>query len=166
MLRIALESLDTPARAILPKDCDLIANGDPLDSDPTDVNTEFFETTFNQVDVIVIPGFVASDSQGRSVLLGRGGSDDTALFLAQKLKAECRLIKDVDGIFEFDPARPGPAPRQFTAISWEDAAEVAGVLVQPKAIMFAHNHKLCFSVAALYSTGGTEVGHGPTSFYN
>ena len=165
LLRIALESSDTPARAILPKDCSLLANGDPLDSDPFDVNTDFFGTTFDLVDVIVIPGFIASDSNGRSVLLGRGGSDDTALFLAQKLEAECRLIKDVDGIFEFDPARPGPVPKHFSAISWEDAAEVAGVLVQPKAIKFAHNHKLCFSVSALYSAGGTKVGYGPTSFY-
>jgi aspartokinase len=30
------------------------------------------------------------------VLLGRGGSDLTALFLAKNLEARCRLLKDVD----------------------------------------------------------------------
>ncbi len=165
LLRIALESSATPARAISPTDCGLMADGDPLDADPFEVQVSFFNELFDHVDVAVIPGFIASDKHGRSVLLGRGGSDDTALFLAQQLSAECRLIKDVDGIFEYDPARPGPAPRQFDTISWEDAAEVAGVLVQPKAIKFAQKHKLQFSVSALHSKDGTKVGHGPTSFH-
>jgi homoserine dehydrogenase len=164
LLRIALESSDIPAKAISPRDCRLLADGDALDADPYDVDINFLHVQFDRVDVVVIPGFVACDSEGRTVLLGRGGSDDTALYLAQRLEADCRLVKDVDGIFEFDPARPGPRPRQYKTITWRDALAVAGVLVQPKAIRFAETHSMSFTVLSLVSNGGTTVGSEPTLF--
>jgi len=84
------------------------------------------------------------------------------LFVAQQLKAGCRLVKDVDGIFERDPNLPGPAPQHFVTINWSDALEVASKLVQPKAIKFAEQHQMSFEVTSIGTTGGTLVGPGPT----
>jgi homoserine dehydrogenase len=98
------------------------------------------------------------------VLFGRGGSDDTALFLADQLQADCILLKDVDGVFEYDPALPGPPPRVFSQISWQHALEVAGVLVQPKAIRFAEERGLKFAVRSIGSSGGTWIGRGESKF--
>ena len=53
--------------------------------------------------VVVLPGFVGQAQTGQTTLLGRGGSDLTALFLAKSLGGYCRLIKDVDGLYTSDP---------------------------------------------------------------
>ena len=54
--------------------------------------------------VVVFPGFIGRDETGNRTILGRGGSDLTALFLAHQMKAKCVLIKDVDGLYTRDPA--------------------------------------------------------------
>ena len=128
LLRIALEPLSVTAKVIAPSDCGLLANGKPLDANPIDLDVDEIHRLLENADVTVTPGFAACDDLGRSVPLGRGDSDDTALFLAQQLGAKCRLIKDVDGIFEFDPARSGPPPRRFRKITWRDGIRLAGVL--------------------------------------
>ncbi len=60
----------------------------------------------------MLPGFVGRDASGRTSVLGRGGSDLTAVFLARELEGSCRLVKDVDGLYTADPASSGcPAVR-------------------------------------------------------
>lgn len=55
--------------------------------------------------VPVVAGFQCVDESGGLRVLGRGGSDATAVHLAAALGAEvCHLVKDVGGIFERDPA--------------------------------------------------------------
>lgn len=64
--------------------------------------------------VLVLTGFYGLDSEGRVVLFGRGGSDDTASASAASLEAETlELWKDVPGCMSSDPkivagARPVP----------------------------------------------------------
>ena len=59
---------------------------------------------FKKYRVLIIPGFVAKDTKGRIVTLGRGGSDISAFLIAELLKAkELILIKEVEGILNLDP---------------------------------------------------------------
>ncbi len=162
LLSIALERVGLTTQLLSPEGIGLMAEGPPLDSDPCKIDIGAVQNYLHSCQVAVLPGFIACDDQGQTVLLGRGGSDDTALFVAQQLKASCRLVKDVDGIFERDPDIPGPAPRRFETISWPDALKVAGKLVQPKAILFAEKHQMSFEVASIGTKGGTLVGPGPT----
>lgn len=54
--------------------------------------------------VVIVPGFISSDSQGNVTNLGRGGSDYTAAILAANLDAEVLEIwTDVDGFMTADP---------------------------------------------------------------
>lgn len=54
--------------------------------------------------VPVVCGFVGRSLSGKITTLGRGGSDTTAVLLAQCLGAdELVLVKDVDGIYSADP---------------------------------------------------------------
>ncbi|MBI4054938.1 MAG: aspartate kinase [Elusimicrobia bacterium] len=58
--------------------------------------------------VPVLCGFVGQDAQGRVVTLGRGGSDLSAFLFAEAIRAqEVLLIKDVPGVFSWDPRTPG-----------------------------------------------------------
>lgn len=165
LLALALDRAGIPAIRLGPEACGLVAAGDPLDSDPCAIDADALHAALADHAVAVVPGFIALDAQGRSVLLGRGGSDLSALFIADALGADCRLIKDVDGIYERDPAAATVRPRRFTAISWQDALGVAGRLVQPKAIGFAAERRLAFDVAALGAAHATRVGPGPSTLH-
>jgi len=162
LLTMALERSGLSCAVVEPAAIALLAEGDPLDSDPVSVDADILCRQLAASQVLVLPGFYAVDEHGRTVLLGRGGSDDTALFIARALGAACRLVKDVGGIFERDPAVPGPAPRRYATIHWDEALGVAGKLVQPKAIRYARAHGLSFEVTALNTSAGSLVGPGPT----
>jgi aspartate kinase len=87
--------------------------------------------------VVVVPGFLATDSTRAIVSLGRGGSDLTAVLLAEGLQAcRCELIKDVPGYFTSDPHRD-PAARHLPQLSFAQALKLAAEgcdLVQRTAI--------------------------------
>lgn len=92
-------------------------------------------------------------------LLGRGGSDLTALFVAERLGAQdCRLVKDVDGLYSEDPAGAVAEPRRYRRASWEELLEVGGNLVQRKAVEFARRHRLSFTIGAPLSDEPTRIG--------
>lgn len=165
LLSMALEEAGIAAGLAMPVDVALLSDGAALDADPQSLDCRTLRAMLRKHPVVVMPGFISIDAVGRTALLGRGGSDLTALFIAQQLEnAPCRLIKDVDGIYESDPAVAARKPRRFTGITWDQALQVAGKLVQPKAIQFAREHRLTFDVAAIGAPAGTNVGVSCSSF--
>jgi aspartate kinase len=87
--------------------------------------------------VAVVPGFFATNAASQIVSLGRGGSDLTAVLLAEGLRAcRCELIKDVPGYFTSDPHKDSAA-RHIPFLSFEQAITMAAEgcnLVQRQAI--------------------------------
>lgn len=140
----------------------LRTHGDAADGEPVAVDRAALLSALERVPVVVVPGFVGVDEHGGSTLLGRGGSDMTAIFLAHELGARCRMVKDVDGWFERDPALPGPAPARWTRLSWDDALADGAPVVQPKAVALARGRRQEFAVGALGTARPTLVGAGPT----
>jgi aspartokinase/homoserine dehydrogenase 1 len=60
--------------------------------------------SFEQADVHILPGFIASNVKGETTTLGRGGSDFTAAILANALSASMLEIwTDVSGMFTANP---------------------------------------------------------------
>ncbi len=139
----------------------IIAEGDPLDAAPVAFQESVLSRALRTHDVAIVPGFVASDALGRTLLLGRGGSDLTAVFLGEKLGAErVRLVKDVDGVYESDPAVKANA-RRFARIDWSSARQVAGQLIQPKAIDFAAARHLTVEVGSIGAADATIIDDEP-----
>lgn len=159
-----LEEAGIPAREADPSALGLLARGEPLEATPYELSAAAVHAQLSRAPVLVVPGFFAADAQGRTVLLGRGGSDLSALFIAQELRADCRLVKDVDGIYASDPALTRELPPRFVQISWERALEVGGHLVQPHALRFARLHRQLFTVGAAGCVQATRVGPGPDEF--
>ena len=165
LLGLQLDRAGVPARVLAPGALGLTAVGDPLDASPVELDTSPVLAAFRQGEVVVLPGFVAQDPEGRTVVLGRGGSDLSALFLASRLPAaRCRLIKDVDGLYERDPAAPGPRPRRYDRMTFEDALATDGSILQHKAVRFARTIGRSFEVGRWNGVRPTLVGHGPTHF--
>lgn len=107
--------------------------------------------------VVVVPGFLATDSTGAVVTLGRGGSDLTAVLLAAGLGAlRCELIKDVPGYFTEDP-NVNAGAQHLTNVSFAQALKMADEgcdLVQRAALEAASRCDLPIVVRSLEENGG------------
>lgn len=82
---------------------------------------------FDQSDasLYILPGFIASDSQGITTTLGRGGSDFTAAIMAAALDATVLEIwTDVSGMMTADPRLTSNA-RIIPQISYQEAMELS-----------------------------------------
>jgi len=154
----SLRQYGLPARLVSPREIGLIAKGSILESSPVCVDAIAVERLWQTYPILVLPGFYGIDSGGRTALFGRGGSDLSAVFLAAALGGSCRLLKDVRGVFDADPARTAAAHR-FSALSWTKAIEVAGPLIQSKALHYAHSRGLPFEVGRPNEAACTTVGH-------
>jgi homoserine dehydrogenase len=168
LLSLALNGDGISTTILDPTRIDLQAEGPLLDSTLLHVNADSIRLALDEFAVAVAPGFVARSGNGYTVLLGRGGSDLTALFLADRLQACCcRLIKDVDGLYETDPnSANGSRPRRFRNMHWEDALRVDGRVVQHKAIQFAALRGMAFEVTALAHDDATTVGSNQSTFFS
>ncbi len=70
-------------------------------------------------------GFTARNATGETVVLGRGGSDTAAAYLAGKLSAEhLEIWTDVPGMFTADP-RVVPSARLLRQLDYREAQEIA-----------------------------------------
>ena len=77
-----------------------------------------------QANTVVVPGFIASDSNAQVTNLGRGGSDYTAAIIAAELGAEILEIwTDVDGFMTADPRIVADA-RVIDRLSFVEAMEL------------------------------------------
>lgn len=98
---------------------------------------------FRENTIIIIPGFIAQDENGYLLTLGRGGSDISALLMAELLQSkELILVKDVGGILNMDP-RIVANPKMIKKLSWEELGALAASGAQVlNPISLKHRKKL------------------------
>lgn len=164
LLALALGREGLPANVLDPGAIGLKTSGKRTDATAADLDVVAVHRALSDRPVLVIPGFIGRDSLGRATLLGRGGSDLTALFIADRLRADAvRLVKDVDGLYDRDPAQDAAHARRFRDVTWEDVLGLSEGIVQHKAVRFAKERGLAFYVGSLGGGRGTLVGRGPTA---
>ena len=111
--------------------------------------------------VIVVAGFQGVDEHGNITTLGRGGSDTTAVALADALKAdECQIYTDVDGVYTTDP-RVVDGARRLDQITFEEMLEMASMgskVLQIRAVEFAGKYQVPLRVLHSFEEGpGTLI---------
>lgn len=157
LLSLALARAGISARLLDAAQIGLRTTGGHLDAEPISVDAVRVLNEARHA-VVVLPGFAGRNQHGDVTLLGRGGSDYSALFLAQQLSAQCVLVKDTDGLYTVDPARTSSRPPLFTQASYETALRLSGKIVQQKALQFAAAHKLLFAITSIGSSRVTQIG--------
>jgi homoserine dehydrogenase len=157
LLGLALHKAGIPAKVLDPAQAALRTSGNVHDAELISADIRRLHSELRS-SVVVLPGFVGRDEDGGTTLLGRGGSDFTALFLAQQLGGHCVLVKDVNGLYTSDPANAALRPLRFTEAKYETACRVGGPVVQPKAVRFAQTRKVKFSIRRIGALAGTEIG--------
>lgn len=95
-------------------------------------------TRLDGVDGIVLTqGFTARSPAGDTVVLGRGGSDTAAAYLAARISADrLEIWSDVPGMFTADPRRV-PQTRLLRRLDYREAQEIAttgGQVLHPRCI--------------------------------
>jgi diaminopimelate decarboxylase/aspartate kinase len=76
-------------------------------------------------DIFITQGFIARNDDGRTVLLGRGGSDTSAACFGALLgAARVEIWSDVAGLFSANP-REVPGARLLHRLDFEEAQEIA-----------------------------------------
>jgi len=78
-------------------------------------------------EAIITQGFIASNTQGETVLLGRGGSDTSGALLAAIIDASiCEIWTDVPGIYTANPHQL-PHARLLKQLNYDEAQEIASM---------------------------------------
>lgn len=74
---------------------------------------------------VITQGFISSDDNGTTTVLGRGGSDYSASLIGMAVDASrIEIWTDVDGVLTADP-RMVPGAKKLDRLSFEEAAEMA-----------------------------------------
>ncbi len=111
----------------------------------------------------ITQGFIVAGPDGVTCLLGRGGSDTSAAYLAARLQAGALEIwTDVPGIFSADP-RVVPEARLLNRLSYSEAQELASMgarVLHPPSIQPARRHGIPVNIKDTNRPGepGTRIG--------
>lgn len=129
-------------------------------TDTTHMNAKILEVRADRVRAAVDAGRVpvVGGAQGVSTdhdvtFLGRGGSDTTAVALAEALGGVCELYTDVPGVFTTDP-RVVQAARRMSRISYDEMLEMcAAGCPKPamRAVEFARTHRVKLHVRSAFT---------------
>jgi diaminopimelate decarboxylase/aspartate kinase len=112
--------------------------------------------------VVLTQGFIAANSAGDTVLLGRGGSDTSAAYFAAKLDAaRLEIWTDVPGLFSANP-RAVPTARLLRQLHYDEAQEIASngaKVLHPRCILPLRQYQIPLHVYATQAPGleGTVV---------
>ena len=101
--------------------------------------------------VVITQGFIASNDDGETVLLGRGGSDTSGAYFAAKLSARrLEIWTDVPGMFSANP-KSTPAARLLRELHYDEAQEIASSgakVLHPRCILPVRVHSIPLYVYA------------------
>lgn len=114
--------------------------------------------------IVIVGGFHVLDDHDKLINLGRGGSDLTAILLADFFAADsCELIKDVPGILNvFEDF--SLSNERFLQINFRDLLSLVNLgsrVVQKEAVLLAMEKNVPFSVRDIHGNG-TLVGNFTT----
>jgi homoserine dehydrogenase len=159
LVAIACDRVGLDAAALSVRELGIVAEGPAEHARPSALRGEGLARALALHEAVIVPGFGAQRPDGRLALLGRGGSDLTAAFLAAELGLDrVRLIKDVDGLYDRDPNDPASRPLRYRRASWDDARRLGNGLVQRDAIDLAEARGVEIEVAALDRVEATVIG--------
>ncbi len=89
------------------------------------IQAYFANAENNKFDLYIVPGFIASDAEGNTTTIGRGGSDYTgAIFAAAVNASALEIWTDVSGMMTADPRMVHNA-KEIPQISYQEAMELS-----------------------------------------
>ena len=162
LMSLALKKLHVPARSWLGWQIPIITRGQHRNAFIDKIVPDGIVNDFKEKKVAVVAGFQGISSEERITTIGRGGSDNTAVFLAAAVAAErCDIYTDVDGVYTSDPKMTDKV-RRLDKISYEEMIEMASQgakVLQTTSVESAMNHDVNVNVRSTFNTSneGTQI---------
>ena len=125
LMSMAIQELGWPARSFTGGQAGIVTESRHGAANIKQVNPEAIENSLNRGEIAVVAGFQGITPYQELTTLGRGGSDTTAVALANVLEAErCDIYTDVSGVYTADPRILNEA-RRLPCVSYEEMLELA-----------------------------------------
>lgn len=124
LVKMALNSLNLKSIALNQYQIPIITDLNYSNAKIISVNTDRLGNLFKKYDIIIIPGFIGITRNLDITTLGRGGSDYTAVYFADKLNADCYLLSDIKGVYSANPSRIEYA-KKLDEISYKELFEIS-----------------------------------------
>ncbi len=162
LMSLSLKKLNVPARSWLGWQIPIITRGQHRNAFIDKIIPDGIIRDFKEKKVAVVAGFQGISSEGRITTIGRGGSDNTAVFLAAAVSAvRCDIYTDVDGVYTSDPKMTDKV-RRLDKISYEEMIEMASQgakVLQTTSVESAMNHDVSVNVRSTFnpSNEGTQI---------
>jgi aspartate kinase len=161
LLSIALVELGCPARSYTGAQVQIRTDSAHTKARIVSIDGRYVQEDLGRGRVVIVAGFQGITEQGDITTLGRGGSDTTAVALAQALDAdECQIYTDVDGVYTTDP-RIVPEARRLDRLSFEEMLEMASLgskVLQIRSVELASKYQIPVRVLSSFAPGpGTLI---------
>ena len=125
LMSMALDEIGVPSRSWLGWQLPILTSGPHRNSVIEKINPDKIVEGFKNKEVAVLAGFQGLSVNDRITTIGRGGSDNTAVFLASALNADrCDIYTDVDGVYTSDPKITSKV-KKLDKVSYEEMIEMA-----------------------------------------
>ena len=153
LLCMALHDLGVPADSFTGSQAGFITDTTHMNAKILSVKADRVRAAVEAGRVPVVGGAQGVSTANDVTFLGRGGSDTTAVALAEVLGGVCELYTDVSGVFTTDP-RVVPVARRMGRISFDEMLEMcAAGCPKPamRAVEFARTHKVPLHVRSAFT---------------
>jgi aspartate kinase len=154
LLCMALHDLGIPSDSFTGSQAGIITDTDHTRAKIVDVRGDRLRKALDEGRVPVVGGAQGVSTDRDVTFLGRGGTDTTAVALAQALDADaCEIYTDVSGVFTADP-RVVPEARRLKRVSFDEMLEMcAAGCPKPamRSVEFARNHHVRLHVRSAFT---------------
>ena len=160
LLALILNGIGCPAKSFSGAEAGIITNDNFTNAYIMEFNPRAVIKCAKTGKVCVLAGFQGVTRAGQITTLGRGGSDTTAVMLAGKLKCECIINTDVNGVMAFSPLDSAPR-RLLTSINYDDMISLANAgarVMDSRATELGKKYDVDITVKSSFGrTDGTNI---------
>ncbi len=161
LLAMAIENRGVPAASLTGDQVRILTDATHTNARILSVETEKLTQLLQSGKIVVVAGFQGRDHCNDITTLGRGGSDTTAVAIAEALSAdECQIFTDVDGVYSTDPRLVNDAQR-LNVVHFKHMIEMArcgAKVLQLQSVEYAQHHGVPLRVLSSFDDGeGTLV---------
>ena len=161
LLTMTLQELGVDAISLTGPQSGVVTTSDHFNATIISVDPTRILEELQRGHVVVAAGYQGRSSKGEYTTLGRGGSDTTAVALAQSLNAQrCEIYSDVNGILTGDP-RVVDGPLPLASLEHDEACELArsgAQVLARSAAAYARDHGIVLKIASTTEAhGGTVI---------
>ncbi|MFC1708856.1 aspartate kinase [Candidatus Omnitrophota bacterium] len=154
ILAIALHKLGHEAISFTGSQVGIITDTSHGKARILEINADRIKQELKKGKIVIVAGFQGINLDQDITTLGRGGSDLTAVALAQTLGADCcEIFTDVEGVYNADP-RVVKDAKKINQISYDEMLEMASLgaqIMQSRSLEMAKKFDVPIHVRSSYS---------------